>query len=243
MTDSLAAERPAYHYAVIARALAEIDAGGPALSLEDLAARIGLSPAHFQRIFSQWVGVSPKRYQQYLTLDHARRLLAERFTVLDTALATGLSGPGRLHDLFLRWEAMSPGDFARAGEGLEIGWAWVASPFGEALAMATPRGLCGLAFSAEMGREAAMADLAGRWPAARLTEDPDRVVPLAEAAFGGAGADLHLIARRSRSRSGRPCCASPRAMSPPIPRSPSRSATLPRCGPWARRWGATRSRS
>ncbi|ABA80216.1 methylated-DNA--[protein]-cysteine S-methyltransferase [Rhodobacter sphaeroides] len=193
MTDSLAAERPAYHYAVIARALAEIDAGGPALSLEDLAARIGLSPAHFQRIFSQWVGVSPKRYQQYLTLDHARRLLAERFTVLDTALATGLSGPGRLHDLFLRWEAMSPGDFARAGEGLEIGWAWVASPFGEALAMATPRGLCGLAFSAEMGREAAMADLAGRWPAARLTEDPDRVVPLAEAAFGGAGADLHLI--------------------------------------------------
>ncbi|MGP3698330.1 methylated-DNA--[protein]-cysteine S-methyltransferase [Rhodobacter sp. NSM] len=193
MTDSLAAERPAYHYSVIARALAEIDAGGPALPLEDLAARIGLSPAHFQRIFSQWVGVSPKRYQQYLALDHARRLLAERFTVLDTALATGLSGPGRLHDLFLRWEAMSPGDFARAGEGLEIRWGCFPSPFGEALVMATSRGICGLAFCAETGREAALADLMGRWPAARFIEDPGAVAPMSEAAFGGGGAALHLI--------------------------------------------------
>ncbi|WP_420023300.1 methylated-DNA--[protein]-cysteine S-methyltransferase [Cereibacter azotoformans] len=193
MTDSLAPERPAYHYAIIARALAEIDAGGPGLSLEDLAARIGLSPAHFQRIFSQWVGVSPKRYQQYLTLDHARRLLAERFTVLDTALATGLSGAGRLHDLFLRWEAMSPGDFARAGAGLEIRWGVFPSPFGEALVMATPRGICGLAFCAETGREAAMADLAGRWPAARFVEAPADVAPMAEAALAGGAADLHLI--------------------------------------------------
>ncbi len=83
-----------YHYAVIARALDQIDLGGPGMTLDDLAGRMGMSPAHFQRVFSHWVGVSPKRYQQYLTLDHARRLLAERFTVLETSLATGLSGEG-----------------------------------------------------------------------------------------------------------------------------------------------------
>ena len=109
------------------------------MTLDDLAGRMGMSPAHFQRVFSQWVGVSPKRYQQYLTLDHARRLLAERFTVLETSLATGLSGGGRLHDLFLRWEAMSPGDYARGGEGLRILWGWFESPFGPRWSWA-PRG-------------------------------------------------------------------------------------------------------
>ena len=111
---------PAYHYQVIARALQVIDAEGPALTLDDLATQMNMSPAHFQRVFSQWVGVSPKRYQQYLTLGHARRLLSERHTMLGTALETGLSGTGRLHDLFLTWEAMSPGDYARGGLGLEI---------------------------------------------------------------------------------------------------------------------------
>ena len=91
-----------YHYAVIARALTHLDAGGPGLSLDALAERMGMSPAHFQRIFSAWVGVSPKKYQQYLVLDHARQLLAARHTVLETALASGLSGGGRLHDLFAR---------------------------------------------------------------------------------------------------------------------------------------------
>jgi len=128
MTD----QSPAYHYAVIARALRVIDEGGPALTLDDLAARMDMSPAHFQRTFSPWVGVSPKRYQQYLTLDHARRLLADRFTTLETALSTGLSGTGRLHDLFLTWEAMTPGDYARGGEGLTIRWGWFDSPFGPA---------------------------------------------------------------------------------------------------------------
>ena len=94
---------------MIARAIDHIAARAPAqASLEEVAAGVGLSPAHFQRVFSQWVGVSPKRYQQYLTLDHAKRLLAERHSVLDAALLSGLSGTGRLHDLFVRWEAMSP---------------------------------------------------------------------------------------------------------------------------------------
>ena len=164
-----------YHYAVIARALRLIDDGGPSLTLDDLASRMGMSPAHFQRVFSQWVGVSPKRYQQYLTLDHARRLLAERHSVLDTSLATGLSGGGRLHDLFLRWEAMTPGDFARGGAGLQIFWGRFDSPFGPVLVMGTDKGICGMAFTAETGEAEAMADLRGRWPKADFVEAPRRL--------------------------------------------------------------------
>lgn len=184
---------PAYHYQVIARALAVIDTEGPALTLETLAQRMTMSPAHFQRVFSQWVGVSPKRYQQYLTLAHARRLLAERHTMLGTALATGLSGTGRLHDLFLTWEAMSPGDYAKGGAGLEIKWGWVDSPFGPALVMATDKGICGMGFADEMGAEAALEDLVSRWPQATYVEDPMAIRPLAEAAFGGKTTSLHLI--------------------------------------------------
>ena len=185
----------AYHYGVIGRAIEAIADRAPEQApLEEIAASVGLSPAHFQRVFSQWVGVSPKRYQQYLTLDHARRLLAERHTVLDTAHLSGLSGASRLHDLFLRWEAMSPGDYARAGDGIHMAFGWFASPFGEALAMGTDRGLCGLAFAAEVGRDAAMADLRSRWPNATVREDLAAVAPWVEAAFSGTGeARLHLI--------------------------------------------------
>ena len=182
-----------YHYAVIARALSIIDAEGPALTLDALAQRMNMSPAHFQRIFSQWVGVSPKRYQQYLTLDHARRLLADRFTVLDTALAAGLSGGGRLHGLFLTWEAMSPGDYARGGKGLTIFWGWFDSPFGRALAMGTDKGICGMGFAAEMGEAEAMRDLTARWPKARFVEDPSRLRSWVQAAFGTSEAPLYLI--------------------------------------------------
>jgi len=192
--DARTTELPAYHYAVIARALALIDAGGPGLTLDALAGRMGMSAAHFQRVFSQWVGVSPKRYQQYLTLDHARRLLADRFTVLETSLSTGLSGGGRLHDLFLRWEAMSPGDYAQGAAGLVIRWGLFPSPFGETLVMATVRGLCGMAFTEETGRDAAMADMRSRWPAANYIEDAATLAPLVKAAFGGAGETrLHMI--------------------------------------------------
>jgi AraC family transcriptional regulator of adaptative response/methylated-DNA-[protein]-cysteine methyltransferase len=176
--------RDPYHYAVIARALREIDSAGPGVTLDDLAGRMGMSAAHFQRVFSHWVGVSPKRYQQYLALDQARRLLAERFTVLETSLATGLSGGGRLHDLFLRWEAMSPGDYARAGDGLTVFWGWFESPFGPALVMGTDRGICGIAFAAETGEAAAMEDLVGRWPRARFVEDAAMLRPWVLQAFG-----------------------------------------------------------
>ncbi len=178
-------DTPSYHYGVIARAIARIDAaGGTAIPLDQLAADLNMSPAHFQRVFSRWVGVSPKRYQQYLTLEHARQLLAERMTVLEAADAAGLSGGGRLYDLFLRWEAMSPGDYARGGEGLTIRWGRFDSPFGPALVMGTNRGICGLAFTAETGDEAAFADLSGRWPRASYVEDAEALRPWAMQAFG-----------------------------------------------------------
>ena len=188
-------QQNAYHYDVMRRAIDYIDgATGPQIGLADLASRMNMSPAHFQRLFSQWVGVSPKRYQQYLQLDHAKSLLAERFTTLETADAVGLSGSGRLHDLFVRWEAMSPGDFARAGEGLTINYGWFESPFGPALSMGTDRGICGLAFAAEFGPEVAMGDLRGRWPKATYVEHPEAIAQWTTAALGLSGdTALHMI--------------------------------------------------
>ncbi len=189
-------EDSTYHYHVIRRAIDTIDSAEAPLGLEDLAARMQMSPAHFQRVFSRWVGVSPKRYQQYLALDHARALLRDRFTTLETAQAVGLSGGGRLHDLFVTWEAMAPGDYARGGAGLTIRWAWFDSPFGPALVMGTDRGLCGLAFAAETGAEPTMADLRSRWPEATFIEDEAALAQMVTAAFGGGNAGaarLHLI--------------------------------------------------
>jgi AraC family transcriptional regulator of adaptative response/methylated-DNA-[protein]-cysteine methyltransferase len=184
-----------YHYRVIRRAIDEIDqAEGAPLALEDLAGRMNMSPAHFQRVFSRWVGVSPKRYQQYLALGHAKTLLRDHFTTLDTAHAVGLSGSGRLHDLFLTWEAMSPGDYARQGDGVTIRWGWFDSPFGPAIVMATDRGICGLGFAGETGAEPAMGDMLARWPRADFVEDPMAMRPMVDAVFDQKGeAALHLM--------------------------------------------------
>lgn len=184
-----------FHHDLMEAALRLIEAeAGRQPSLDALAARMGLSPAHFQRLFSRWVGVSPKRYLQWLTLDHARTLLRDRHSLLDAALESGLSGPSRLHDLFLRWEAMTPGEFARGAEGLTLRYGWFDSPFGPALAMGGDRGLCGLAFAAEVGPDAALADLRARWPEARYIEDPAALAPWVEAAFRRRGeARLQLI--------------------------------------------------
>ncbi|MEN8917691.1 MAG: bifunctional helix-turn-helix domain-containing protein/methylated-DNA--[protein]-cysteine S-methyltransferase [Octadecabacter sp.] len=186
-----------YHYQVMRRALDEIDTAETPLTLEELARAMDMSPAHFQRVFSRWVGVSPKRYQQYLRLDHAKTMLAENFTTLATAGAVGLSGSGRLHDLFLKWEAMSPGDYAKGGAGLRIYWGWFESPFGPAIVMGTQKGICGLGFAAETGADAARDDLLGRWPKAEFVEDPMFLRPWVDIAFGlqanGAQAPLYLI--------------------------------------------------
>ena len=187
-----------YHFHVMRRAIDLIDQGDEALSLDALAREMNMSPAHFQRLFSAWVGVSPKRYQQYLALGQAKSLLAERFTTLETAHELGLSGTGRLHDLFLRWEAMSPGEFARKGEGLKIYWGWFDSPFGLSLVMGTEKGICGIGFASEKGEEATMQDLCGRWPKAEFVEDPMMLRPWVLTAFGagdqaGEAAPLYLI--------------------------------------------------
>ena len=173
-----------YHYGVVRRAIELIDGAQQDLSLDELAEQMDMSTAHFQKIFSRWAGVSPKRFQQYLTLGHAKALLEARFTTLETADAVGLSGSGRLHDLFLRWEAMSPGEYARRGEGLAIYWGWLDSPFGPALVMATESGICGLGFSAESDAPNVMDDLTKRWPKAKYVEDAEMLRPWAEAAFG-----------------------------------------------------------
>lgn len=187
-----------YHYHVMRRAIDLIDGADGPLPLADLAGDMNMSPAHFQRLFTRWVGVSPKRYQQYLALDQAKTLLANRFTTLETAHELGLSGSGRLHDLFVRWEAMSPGDFARRGAGLTIFWGWFDSPFGPALVMGTEKGICGMGFASETGEAAAMEDMIARWPGARFVEDPMMLRPWALAAFGADGqereiAPLYLI--------------------------------------------------
>ncbi|MEM7742305.1 MAG: bifunctional helix-turn-helix domain-containing protein/methylated-DNA--[protein]-cysteine S-methyltransferase [Pseudomonadota bacterium] len=185
---NIAADHDRFQYDLMAAALRHIEArAGEQPTLEEVADAIGLSPAHFQRVFSQWVGVSPKRYLQYLTLDHAKSLLSEQFTVLDATYETGLSSPGRLHDLFIRWEAMTPGEYSRKGAGLRIHHGWFPSPFGEVLAMGTERGLCGLAFVAETGREHAWDDMTSRWPDAAYVDEPETLRPWVEAAFEGAG--------------------------------------------------------
>lgn len=179
-----------YHYKVMRRAIDLLDQAEDPMSLDEVAAQMGMSAAHFQRLFSRWVGVSPKRYQQYLKLGQAKKMLRDRATTLEAAHEVGLSGTGRLHDLFLRWEAMSPGEFARSGEGLKIYWGWFDSPFGLALVMGTEKGICGLALAAETGEEAAMQDLMSRWPKAEFIEDPMMLRPWVLTAFGAEDGSL-----------------------------------------------------
>lgn len=195
--DTRHEEEAGYHYGVMRRAIDLIDGADDTVQLEDIAGQMGMSSAHFQRLFSRWVGVSPKRYQQYLMLGQAREMLRNNFTTLDAAHGVGLSGTGRLHDLFLRWEAMSPGAFAKGGAGLEVFWGWFDSPFGLAFVAGTERGICGLALASEMGEDAAKADILNRWPGAITREDPERLRPWVKTAFGMAQTDekapLYLI--------------------------------------------------
>ncbi|MGH1576690.1 methylated-DNA--[protein]-cysteine S-methyltransferase [Planktotalea sp.] len=187
-------QEASYHYKLMRRAIDRLDNSEEPVSLEALAEEMHLSPAYLQRLFSKWVGVSPKRYQQFLALDHAKTLLRSHHSTLETAVETGLSGGGRLHDLFLRWEAMSPGNYAKGGAGLTIKTGWFDSPFGRVLAMGTEIGLCGMAFAEETGEGTSYQDMASRWPAAEFNEDAAALTPWVEAAFGGSGEQrLHLI--------------------------------------------------
>lgn len=151
--------------------------------LKAAAESVHLSEYHFQRLFTRWVGISPKRFVQYLTKERAKRLLEESESVLETAYAAGLSGPGRLHDLLVTTEAVTPGDYKNQGEDLEIVYGFHPTPFGECLVALTDRGICGLMFVEEGGRQQALQGLQKRWEKAQLKEDPQRTGPVVEKVF------------------------------------------------------------
>lgn len=165
-------------------------------SLAEAAGHAGLSEHHFQRLFQRQVGLSPKKYVQFLTLERAKRLLAQSRSVLDAAYDAGLSGPGRLHDLFVNVEAMTPGEYRHRGRGLTIRYGAHPSPFGRCLILRTARGVCGLAFAAPERCGEALAELARGVEAAAFIEDPDATAGIAQRIFdaeaGGPGVGLHL---------------------------------------------------
>ncbi|HWA91591.1 MAG TPA: methylated-DNA--[protein]-cysteine S-methyltransferase [Rhizomicrobium sp.] len=161
-------------------------------SLDDAAGAVGLSPFHFQRLFTRYVGVSPKSFVGHLTLDHAKQELACGASVLGAALEAGLSGPSRLHDLCLKIEAMTPGDYARGGEGIAIDYGFHPSPFGNALVMATEKGVCGLAFGDEGEEGAMLDDMRARWPKAAYRGNIARATRIAAQIFDAQEGDLPL---------------------------------------------------
>jgi len=167
--------------------------------LAEVAAHVGLSEFHFQRRFSQWAGISPKRFLQFLTKEYAKAALRRSEDVLEAAYAAGLSGPGRLHDLLVTCEAVSPGEHRSLGEGLVIAYGFHHTPFGECLVATTARGICRLAFVSEGGRDAQAKELQRCWPRARLARDQAATGKLVAPIFDAAhrAKPLHLWVRGS----------------------------------------------
>ncbi|MDQ0512660.1 bifunctional helix-turn-helix domain-containing protein/methylated-DNA--[protein]-cysteine S-methyltransferase [Ancylobacter amanitiformis] len=151
--------------------------------VEEIARAAGVPPRALTELFRRWCGLTPKDFLQAVTIDAARRVLSQSDNVLDAAYELGLSGPGRLHDLFVVHESMSPGEWKTGGAGLVIRYGFHASQFGKALAMVAPRGLCGLAFADEGEEEPALADMRRRWPNAIYIEDPLATAPYAARIF------------------------------------------------------------
>jgi AraC family transcriptional regulator, regulatory protein of adaptative response / methylated-DNA-[protein]-cysteine methyltransferase len=151
--------------------------------IEAIAHAVGTTATDLHHLFRRWSGLTPKAFLQAITLDRARTLLRDSASVLDAAYAVGLSGPGRLHDLFVTHEAMSPGEWKAGGDGVTLHYGFHPSPFGIALIIAAPRGLAGLAFADPGEEQAALADMQRRWPKARYVEDAARTAPLARRIF------------------------------------------------------------
>jgi AraC family transcriptional regulator of adaptative response/methylated-DNA-[protein]-cysteine methyltransferase len=184
MPDLAPLATAAVDYDIVRRAIAHIRNRWRAQpDIEEIAEAAGVTATDLHHLFRRWAGLTPKAFLQALTLDHARALLRESASVLDASYEVGLSGPGRLHDLFVTHEAMSPGEWKSGGEGLAISYGFHPSPFGTALVMATDRGLCGLAFADPGEEKSALADMRGRWPKARYVEDTARTAPTAQRIF------------------------------------------------------------
>jgi AraC family transcriptional regulator of adaptative response/methylated-DNA-[protein]-cysteine methyltransferase len=171
-------------YDVVRRAIGHIrDHWREQPEIDVIAEAAGVTPTELHHLFRRWAGLTPKAFLQALTLDGARQLLRDSASVLDATYEVGLSGPGRLHDLFVTHEAMSPGEWKAGGQGTTIRFGFHPSPFGRALVMATERGLAGLAF-ADAGEEAsALADMKRRWPRANFVADDARTAPIAMRIF------------------------------------------------------------
>ncbi len=152
-------------------------------SIEEIADHLGLSVSHLHHLFRRWAGITPKAFLQAVTLDRARDLLRDSASILDASYELGLSGPGRLHDLFVTHEAMTPGAFKTGGANLEIAYGFHPSPFGKALLMVAPLGLAGLGFAEPGEEKAALADMTRRWPKATFVPDPARTAPFARRVF------------------------------------------------------------
>lgn len=167
--------------------------------LAEIAASVDLSEYHFQRLFSRWVGISPKRFLQFLTKEYAKQLICASPNVLDAAFDAGLSGPGRLHDLFVVCEAVSPGDYRRKGQGLQIDYGFHPSPFGECFLALTDRGVCSLRFVMRDNRDELIRDLQNSWPAANIRPNPRKAAAVAGRIFDFEAhrqpAPLHLYIR------------------------------------------------
>ncbi len=156
--------------------------------LATVAQSVHMSEFHFQRVFTRWAGISPKRFLQFLTVEYAKQQLAASENLLATALDSGLSGPSRLHDLFVTLEAVTPGEFKRRGEGIEIHYGFHATPFGRCLLGVTARGICWLSFIEEKaGDTAAVRELKSHWSGARCIQDSSRTQPAVRQIFGKLG--------------------------------------------------------
>ena len=164
-------------------------------TLDEIAASAGFSEYHFQRLFTRWVGISPKRFLQYLTKEHAKELLEHSASLLDVSYQSGLSGPGRLHDLFVTCEAVTPGQYKSRGEGMAIRYGFHETPFGECLLAVTDRGICSLSFNKGNLKDA-VDDFRHRWEKAQIIEDPNTTASLVQHIFPLANepsdAQLHL---------------------------------------------------
>jgi AraC family transcriptional regulator of adaptative response/methylated-DNA-[protein]-cysteine methyltransferase len=171
-------------YDVVRRAIAFVSEHWRAQpEIDAIAAATGVTASELHHLFRRWAGITPKAFLQALTLDHARRLLRDSASVLDASFEVGLSGPGRLHDLFVTHEAMSPGEWKSGGADVTIAYGFHPSPFGTALVMTTERGLAGLAFADPGEEQAALADMRSRWPKAAIAEHAARTAPLARRIF------------------------------------------------------------